>query len=526
MATSACSSSPAMRFLVRTQNRISHHRRRNPILFYIFFGSILLCIFFIFSGLQNQNSISAFNDGSLRSPKSSSEYDGESFHSSIRLFQGHPRHNAQDINRMKAMAVDSYGIRIVLEISTLEQQRDFLAKHGEECYPMDKHAVLRRYDELDAGTQSHYRHELWKYCALALHGGAYIDNESPLLKTFLDAFPNQNKNYAVLGSTFEGTIHGSIVILSESKSPIALGMVKTIVETGGIELDLNPLFLQKELYELISADLNLNPIALSLKPGIHVGKTNEWIILEQKCAFNHELTNSNTLATQLRIPFECPASDGYCCEILHPSDFSVLMITRYTTLPSQYLLPMSSLQKPYSGQMQSSSQNEMISNPDLPFISTIKETIFEPSEELLQGKVSTPNFYEILLEKNCLPADKECSSCLRNKAGANCKICQKECKCFCNTLCSVTPEEKFVRKHLYVTLPPYRKDPSRIIPRIVHQTWFEHVTLDKYPNMSRLTESWKQSGWEYKFYDDDAISEFLSVHFPPEVKEVSYHWTL
>lgn len=76
-----------------------------------------------------------------------------------------------------------------------------------------------------------------------------------------------------------------------------------------------------------------------------------------------------------------------------------------------------------------------------------------------------------------------------------------------------------MRKHLYVTLPPYRKDPSRIIPRIVHQTWFEHVTLDKYPNMSRLIESWKQSGWEYKFYDDDAISEFLSVHFPPEVKE-------
>lgn len=37
--------------------------------------------------------------------------------------------------------------------------------------------------------------------------------------------------------------------------------------------------------------------------------------------------------------------------------------------------------------------------------------------------------------------------------------------------------------------------------------------------MSRLVESWQNSGWEYKFYDDDAITEFLSTHFPPEILE-------
>ena len=51
------------------------------------------------------------------------------------------------------------------------------------------------------------------------------------------------------------------------------------------------------------------------------------------------------------------------------------------------------------------------------------------------------------------------------------------------------------------------------------QTWFEPVTQDKYPNMSRLIESWKKSGWEYYFYDDDTAGEFLSTHFPPEVRE-------
>jgi hypothetical protein len=37
--------------------------------------------------------------------------------------------------------------------------------------------------------------------------------------------------------------------------------------------------------------------------------------------------------------------------------------------------------------------------------------------------------------------------------------------------------------------------------------------------MSRLIESWKKSGWEYYFYDDDTAVEFLSTHFPPEVRE-------
>lgn len=54
---------------------------------------------------------------------------------------------------------------------------------------------------------------------------------------------------------------------------------------------------------------------------------------------------------------------------------------------------------------------------------------------------------------------------------------------------------------------------------ILTQTWFEPVTAEKYPNMSRLIESWKRSGWEYHFWDDTSAAEFLSLHFPPEVRE-------
>jgi len=152
-----------------------------------------------------------------------------------------------------------------------------------------------------------------------------------------------------------------------------------------------------------------------------------------------------------------------------------------------------------------------------PFVATLREDVQPrpPESELPE----TPNFFDVLLQNDCLPSDKFCSQCLRNKKGATCKSCEDVCKCYCNALCKTEVKEKFVSKVISVTPPLYRKDPSRLIPRIIHQTWFEDVTKEKYPNMSRLIESWKRSGWEYRFYSDDDAAEYLTTHFPPEVKE-------
>lgn len=37
--------------------------------------------------------------------------------------------------------------------------------------------------------------------------------------------------------------------------------------------------------------------------------------------------------------------------------------------------------------------------------------------------------------------------------------------------------------------------------------------------MSRLQQSWKQSGWKHTFYDDQSAAKFLEEHFPPAVLE-------
>ena len=101
----------------------------------------------------------------------------------------------------------------------------------------------------------------------------------------------------------------------------------------------------------------------------------------------------------------------------------------------------------------------------------------------------------------------------------DCTLCAEVCPRYCEELCEISVKDKPVSKVLTVRAPRYRRDPDRLVPRIVHQTWFEAVTPAKYPNMSRLIESWRRSGWEYNFWDDASAAEFLSVHFPPEVRE-------
>jgi hypothetical protein len=54
----------------------------------------------------------------------------------------------------------------------------------------------------------------------------------------------------------------------------------------------------------------------------------------------------------------------------------------------------------------------------------------------------------------------------------------------------------------------------QMIPRIIHQTWREHITPSNYPNLHRITNMWKTSGWSYRFYTDDSSRQYIVDHFP------------
>lgn len=70
--------------------------------------------------------------------------------------------------------------------------------------------------------------------------------------------------------------------------------------------------------------------------------------------------------------------------------------------------------------------------------------------------------------------------------------------------------------HVDIHVDGYNVDSSKykFIPRIIHQTWFEHITPTSYPYLYRLQNQWKISGWEYRFYTDDTARQYIIDHYP------------
>lgn len=139
------------------------------------------------------------------------------------------------------------------------------------------------------------------------------------------------------------------------------------------------------------------------------------------------------------------------------------------------------------------------------------------------GLTRWTRMFDMMADNDCLPSHS-CHKCLtKSTSGPNfqsqCKACNVICGCFCQTLCRIRPRRRSDTKQIMVRIPLLRNDAMRLIPKIIHQTYFEEPLKEKYPNFSRLVSSWKHSGWEYRFYDNEMSIRFLDVHFPPEIRE-------
>jgi len=385
-------------------------------------------------------------------------------------------------------------------------------------------AAQERFTMLKASRQPHLAMELLKYCTLEHYrGGLYLDSQSTLSST-LDHIlgkmtNNSGGNIAVLNDPkiSPDSIHGALLYVDKSYAKkskkkksvsIVQGMISILLSTDVKILESSPLLLPKYLYGLIANDMGVTQ--LSTKSDA------EWYLLQHTCNLGslgrRELTTpiSTYALNSHRLTQNCPEPNGFCCNIYDPITYSPTMMTKHLLLPYQILPPPSNLPKPLNH------VTGHFEEDDLPYISTISQQVHKKSKD---QTLLTPNFFEMLLQNDCLPSSAICSNCLRNKKGADCNRCASECPCYCHALCHGSVEEKFVSKSLVVSPPIYAKDPTRLIPRIVHQTYFELITPENYPNMSRLMESFKQSGWQYKFYTDEMSLNFLSTHFPPEIRD-------
>jgi mannosyltransferase OCH1-like enzyme len=106
-----------------------------------------------------------------------------------------------------------------------------------------------------------------------------------------------------------------------------------------------------------------------------------------------------------------------------------------------------------------------------------------------------------------------CTRCIRSPLFGSLDKCGSVCPSgYGDLMCHApdVPEKTEIPVHVTVT----NGSSQKLIPRIIHQTYFEDMTLDRYPELVRLQNSWKNSGWEYRFYNDITAKQYILKNFP------------
>ena len=410
-----------------------------------------------------------------------------------------------------------------------EERRKSIESLGESCFSSyfqnaenlgsrnNENLVLDKYDELGKWAQIHklneqseiytnllqMRLELWKFCIIGSgYAATFVDDEGLM---FLESihevfnFGEVAKNYVIKledrkNESFLST--AAISLRTGVGRNVAKSIVKSIVlaaplNTNSMLVDSGD-WLRTEFYRHTLHAIQNNP--------------NEFITLYSQCSSLHHIKKSTTVSRNKHRSGKGSCSlhgKTPCCEVIDESGQIALF-----------------LQHP----MAASGSVEGFENSS--FESTVEEVALENNgqnhKRTQSNTAESQRTFDIFVENDCLPS-WECHSCLVKSTGgdsSSCDICARECNCYCQNLCRVRPKKRRISKEIQIKPPQVRKDQSRLIPRIVHQTYFEPVTLENnYTHFSKLVESWKQSGWDYNFYDDKASEDFLDTHFVPQIRE-------
>ena len=117
-----------------------------------------------------------------------------------------------------------------------------------------------------------------------------------------------------------------------------------------------------------------------------------------------------------------------------------------------------------------------------------------------------------------------CNRCLKFALYGTFEKCSSVCRtCYQELVCNGPDVPSRTIKHIDVIVEerrplqknPQTNRPEKRIPRIIHQTFMEEVTPDRYPHLVRLRNSWKASGWDVRFYTDDDARAYIQENFPP-----------
>ena len=416
---------------------------------------------------------------------------------------------------------------------TPSQQKEFLKSFGRFCTLDAKYSspsilpIIDVYNQLDqipkdgAGKKQAevIQTDLWKFCALGSgYASAYVDYDQVYLPdgiTINDILRDRSRNHVVVFESGTGTGTGTGSDEKQGKFQMVNSAMMSLRTDSGREVAKNMVQLLVANAETLVLDNNYavwkGRQLLRLVDEALLKNSAQWKLFRSRCAglhtigFGIENIHSHT-------GYCARNGASPCCQVEYSSksDTSLIFLMNHA-VDSGFL-----------GYNQIGNGSSVVDSQS--HVSVVEEVVPDasPFPFEINGRTLAPRLVDILVENDCLPS-YYCHSCLRGRSGSDmktqCEACKEQCSCYCEALCKIKPHTMKVTKECHVQIPPLKKNANRLIPKIVHQTYFEPVTEETHPNFSRLVSSWTKSGWEYNFYDDAASEAFLDEHFPPEVRE-------
>jgi hypothetical protein len=153
--------------------------------------------------------------------------------------------------------------------------------------------------------------------------------------------------------------------------------------------------------------------------------------------------------------------------------------------------------------------------------SRTKVSIREPSDILPITQHAKVSVREVMRKSHC-DASWRCNRCLHNPVYGTYESCDSICdSCFIDLICipSNDPPKNTVTFKVVVREPKSLLAGESRIPRVIHQTWFEDLSVERYPQLARVQSSWKNAGYAYRFYTDSDAREFIATNFPTRFLE-------
>ena len=137
--------------------------------------------------------------------------------------------------------------------------------------------------------------------------------------------------------------------------------------------------------------------------------------------------------------------------------------------------------------------------------------------EKVRVAISQPTTHQSLMMASGCEPGWLCNRCIKSVSYGTYTACESFCnKCYIQAICGekIDQQQKVIAEvDVHVKLPTSRIG-QRMIPRIIHQTWIEDVSAIRYPQLYRLQNSWRNSGWEYRFYNDTEARTYIMDNFP------------